>query len=152
VRDNPERGVLDAADDVRRRWKKNPSSVLSCIKRTREGCDRGSEVGTVHSEQDGERPVPLRKPKESSKRENCEKDFVSKSYNRYALSLLCEGECCSGFGERVCSLLLGKSRVTEDPLEPQSYAEGKGVEEVQKYLRKTLVGKRRAVEKRARAD
>jgi len=33
---------------VRRRCKKNSPSVLSCMgKRTREGCDRGSEVGTV---------------------------------------------------------------------------------------------------------
>jgi len=36
---------------VRRHCKKNSSSVLSCI---REGCGRGSEVGTVHSGWDGE--------------------------------------------------------------------------------------------------
>jgi len=37
----------------------NSPSVLSCIgKRTREGCDRGSEVGAVHSRRDGEGPVP----------------------------------------------------------------------------------------------
>jgi len=53
VRDNPERGELDPADDVHRRCKKNSSSILSCIKRTREGCDCGSEVGTAHSKQDG---------------------------------------------------------------------------------------------------
>jgi len=48
--DNPEGGDLDPADDVRR---KNFSSVLSCIdKKTKEDCDRGSEVGTVHSERD----------------------------------------------------------------------------------------------------
>jgi len=38
------------AEGVRRRCMKDSPSVLSCIgKRTREGCDRGSEVGTVHS-------------------------------------------------------------------------------------------------------
>jgi len=47
VRDNPG-GKIDPAD-VRRRCKKNSPSVLSCIgKRTREGCDRGSKVGTVN--------------------------------------------------------------------------------------------------------
>jgi len=39
---------------VRRRCRKNSPSVLSCIgKRIREGCDRGSEVRSVHSRQDG---------------------------------------------------------------------------------------------------
>jgi len=33
--------------------------------RRKEGCDRGSEVGTVHSERDGEGPVSPRKPNES---------------------------------------------------------------------------------------
>jgi len=50
MRDNPEGGKLDPADDVRRRCMKN-SSVLSCIgKRAKEGCDRGSKVVIVHSE------------------------------------------------------------------------------------------------------
>jgi len=40
------------------------SFVLSCIgKRTKEGCDRGSEVDTVHSGKDGEGLVPPTKPK-----------------------------------------------------------------------------------------
>jgi len=44
------RNELDPADDVRRRCKKNSPFVLSCIdKRTKQACDRGSEVGTVHS-------------------------------------------------------------------------------------------------------
>jgi len=69
MRDNPEEGELDPTEDVRRRCKKNSPSVLSCIgKRTREGCDHGSEVGTVHSVRDGEGPVSPRKPKESDKR------------------------------------------------------------------------------------
>jgi len=85
---NPKAGELDPADDVRRRCKKNSLSVLSCmfyfrfirfsfrfIKRTKEGCDHGSEVETVHSRRSGEEPVPLRKPKESGRREN---DFVSR--------------------------------------------------------------------------
>jgi len=49
MQDNPEEGELDPAEGVSRRCKKN-SSVLSCIgKRTKEGCDRGSEGETVHS-------------------------------------------------------------------------------------------------------
>jgi len=76
MRDNPERGELDPAIDDRRRWKKNCPSVLSCIDRTKEGCDRGNEVWTVYTGQGGERSVALRKPKKSRKRENCEKDSV----------------------------------------------------------------------------
>jgi len=49
MRDNPGGGESDPAEGVRWRCKKN-CSVLSCIdKRTREDCDRGSEVWTVHS-------------------------------------------------------------------------------------------------------
>jgi len=77
MRDNPG-SELDPAEGVRRRCKKNSLSVLSCIgKRRREGCDRGSEVGTVHSGRDGEGPIPPRKPK-GDRRGSCEKDFVSK--------------------------------------------------------------------------
>jgi len=55
-------------------------SPLHCIGlRTKEGGDRGSEeVCTVHSGRDGKGPVPLKKPKESGKRKNCEKKFVSR--------------------------------------------------------------------------
>jgi len=50
MRDNPEGDELDPAEGVRRRCKKNFSSVFSCIsKRTREDCDRDSKIGTVHS-------------------------------------------------------------------------------------------------------
>jgi len=50
IRENPEGGELDPADDERRCCKKNFSYVLSCLdKRTKEGCDRGSEVETVYS-------------------------------------------------------------------------------------------------------
>jgi len=49
MRDSPGEGEPDPAEGVRRRCIKI-SSVLSYIdKRTREGCDRGSEVETVHS-------------------------------------------------------------------------------------------------------
>jgi len=42
-------GESNLAEGVRRRCIKN-SFVLSCIDmKTRKGCDRGSEVGTVHS-------------------------------------------------------------------------------------------------------
>jgi len=53
MRDNPEGGELDPASDGRRRCKKS--------KRTREGCDRNSEVGSVHSGRDGDRSVPRRR-------------------------------------------------------------------------------------------
>jgi len=73
LRDNSEEGEkLDPAGAARILL-----FVLSCTgKRSREGFDRHSEVGTVHSGQGGEGPFPLRKPKKSGKRENCEKDFV----------------------------------------------------------------------------
>jgi len=58
MRDNPEGDELDPAEGVCRRCKKNSFFVLSCISnKTRESCDRGSEVGTVHCERDGEGPV-----------------------------------------------------------------------------------------------
>jgi len=45
MRDNLEGGKLDSAVEVCKRCKNSPS-VLSCIsKRTKEGCNRGSEVG-----------------------------------------------------------------------------------------------------------
>jgi len=48
MRDSQGGGESDPAEGVRRRCLKNSPSVLSCIgKRTKEGCDRGSEVGTV---------------------------------------------------------------------------------------------------------
>jgi len=50
---------------------------LAWVKRTREGSDLGSEVGTVHSGRDEEGPVTLRKPKKSGRR-LVKKDFVSK--------------------------------------------------------------------------
>jgi len=54
MRNNPEGDELDPKEGVRRRSKKISPSALSCIgKRTREGCDRGNEVGTVHSGRDG---------------------------------------------------------------------------------------------------
>jgi len=72
--DNPGGGESDPAKGVHRRCMKNSPSVLSCIgKRTIEGCDHGSEVGTAHSGWDGEGPVPLMKPdepKESGRRES----------------------------------------------------------------------------------
>jgi len=47
---NPGGGESDPVEGVCRRYKKNSPSILSCIgKRTKEGCDHGSEVGIVHS-------------------------------------------------------------------------------------------------------
>jgi len=43
-------GEIYPAEGVHRRCMKDSPSVLSCIgKRAKEGCDRGSEVETVHS-------------------------------------------------------------------------------------------------------
>jgi len=48
--DNPKGGKLDLAEGILCHCKKNSPSILSCIgKKTREGCDRDSEVGTVYS-------------------------------------------------------------------------------------------------------
>jgi len=59
MRDNPV-GESDPAEGICTRCKKNSPSVLSNIgKMIREGCDRGSEFGTVHSGRDGKR-VSLR--------------------------------------------------------------------------------------------
>jgi len=65
-------------------YKKNSRSILSCvkrtkeIKRTKEGCDHVSKVGTVHSRRERKGPVPMRKSKESDRRRSCEKDYVSR--------------------------------------------------------------------------
>jgi len=73
MRDNPG-GELDPAIDVRRRCKN--SFVLSCIgKPKKDGCNRGSEVGTVHS---GRGPVPLRKQKDRFGKKRIVRDFVSR--------------------------------------------------------------------------
>jgi len=48
--DSQGRSESDPAEGVHRRGMKNSPSVLFCIgKRTKEGCDRGSEVETVHN-------------------------------------------------------------------------------------------------------
>jgi len=50
MRDSQGGGESDPTEGVCRGCMKNSPSVLSCIgKRIREGCDRGSKVGTVHS-------------------------------------------------------------------------------------------------------
>jgi len=50
MRYNPGGDESNPAEGVRRRCKKNFSSVLSCIgKRIREGSDRVGEIGTDHS-------------------------------------------------------------------------------------------------------
>jgi len=57
--DNPGEGELDPGEGFRRHCK-NSLSILFCIgKRTREGCDHGSEVETVNSGS-WEGPVPPR--------------------------------------------------------------------------------------------
>jgi len=77
MQDNLENGKLDPSEDVRRPCKKNFPSVLSCIrKRTREGCDHGSEIGTVYSGRNNKGPFSLRKRKGSDRRGSCEKDFA----------------------------------------------------------------------------
>jgi len=50
MRDSQGGGESDPAEDVRRRYMNNSPSFLSCIgKRSKEGCNRGSKVETVHS-------------------------------------------------------------------------------------------------------
>jgi len=50
MRDSQGGGELDPVEGARRRCMKNSPFVLFCIgKRTKEGCDRGSEVEIVHS-------------------------------------------------------------------------------------------------------
>jgi len=50
MRDSQGGGESDPAEGVRSRCMKNSPSVLSCIgKRTKEGCNRGSEVETALS-------------------------------------------------------------------------------------------------------
>jgi len=50
MRDNPGGDELDPAKGGRRCYKKNSPSILFYMgKRKREGCGRGSKVGTVHS-------------------------------------------------------------------------------------------------------
>jgi len=60
---------------VRKPCKESSPSVLSCIgKRTKEGCDYGSEVGTVQNGRDEKVPVPLRKSRQSWRRVSCENE------------------------------------------------------------------------------
>jgi len=44
------------------------------------------------------------------------------------------GECCSVFGERVCPFISGKSSMTGDPLEAQSYTERERVGKIPNIL------------------
>jgi len=104
AKQSSEGGELDPANDVRRHRKKN-SSVLSCIdNRTKKGCNHGSEVGTDHNGRDGAGPVTLRKPKESGRRESCEKDFVSRYCSGYVLSLQWQGPVGWKYDWRVVPL------------------------------------------------
>jgi len=56
-------------------------------KRTKEGCDRSIKVGTSNSGQDGEEAAPLRKPKESVRRESVRK--VSSPDSRAGMPSFC---------------------------------------------------------------
>jgi len=77
MKDNPEGGELDLADDAASATRRILPTVSSCIdKRTKEDCDRGSKVGTVHGGRHGEGPVLLRKSKETGRRVSYEKDFI----------------------------------------------------------------------------
>jgi len=50
MRDSQGGGELDSTEGVHRHCINNSPSFLSCIgKKTKEGCDRGSEVKTVHN-------------------------------------------------------------------------------------------------------
>jgi len=76
MRDNPGREELDLSKGVCRRCKKNSPSVLSCIgKRTREGCDRGSEVGNFTADVRRGRASSSINPAPKSRRFNVVKRF-----------------------------------------------------------------------------
>jgi len=61
-----------------------------------------------------------------------------------------KGDCCSGFGERVCPFISGKSSMTGDPLEAlRATREERESEKSQKDLCWRNAG---AVERRVRAD
>jgi len=54
MRDIPEGGELDPAESVRKRYKKNSASVLTCInERTKEGCDRGRKSRQLIADEAG---------------------------------------------------------------------------------------------------
>jgi len=147
------RWVRPAVDD-RRRCKKNSPSILSCLeKRTKEGCDRGSKVGTVHG---GKGPAPLRKLKESSRRENCEKDFVSRQHRGYALSLQWQRiavwvhqrrKALLWFWQASLPVHYRKVQNDQGPTGSLELHERKESRRVPKYPRRTLVGETRGVVK-----
>jgi len=123
MQDSQGGGEPDLAKGVHRHCMKNSPSLLSCIgKRTKEGCDHGSEVGTVYSDKTGEEPVP---PEEA---EGILQGKSSSPQRVTSVSNLCNsrsqgagnmgnGECHSGLGKRVCPFISGKSSMTGDPLE-----------------------------------
>jgi len=75
MRDNPEGVELYLAVDDCRHCKKNSPSILFCIdKRTKKAVT--AEAKPEHPTVGEVGEVPLKKPKESDKRENCERDFV----------------------------------------------------------------------------
>jgi len=145
--DNPDRGELDPAYEISRRCKKNSHSVLFCIRGQKKAVMVAAKSGQFIAGKTGERQVPLRKKEESGRRKSCEKYFVSRSFSGYALSVLGEGECCSGFGERVCQLVTEKSRVPGTHWKLRT-----GVEEVPNIPEGFWLKKAGAVERRARAD
>jgi len=148
MRPNPEGGELDPTVDARRRCKKNSLS----IKRTKEGCDRGSKVGTVHSGRDGKHDFLMRRPKKSGKKEICvrfclqcnSKPFVL-AWQRLWLTdrvFQWKGVLLAGLGKRVFQFITGESNMTGDPLEASDTLEDRE-SEGSIHPRRTLLKKRR---------
>jgi len=89
-----------------------------------------ARIRTVHSERGGKGPIPLKKPKKSSKGENCQRFHLQEAY-RVCLIFATTG--VSGLGTvakellfrfwqacatvRVCQFITGKSSITRDSLE-----------------------------------
>jgi len=80
MRDNPEGGESNPAENVCRPYKKNSPSVLSCIdKKTKKGCGYSSEVGTFHNGRNEQGSVPLRK---SGRRQSCGKELKERARSK----------------------------------------------------------------------
>jgi len=114
MRDNPEGSELDPAECVRRRCKKNSPSVLSCIGKGQvKAVTVAAKSGQFTADETGKGQFF-----QGNRRYLAKEGVVRKisSPRRVAgMPNLCneragnmgKGECCSGFGERVASSLLG---------------------------------------------
>jgi len=78
MQDNPGGGVRSCRGCPQALQENFSFRLIPHRKRTRECCNRGSEVGQYIADEKGEGTVPPWKPKKSDGRRSCEKDLVSK--------------------------------------------------------------------------